>query len=232
MNCVLPHARNKQIFYGKYKNSSMLAVFNGASSNISMDEIYSIDYNNSILQFRSNSSYQNNPFVVEVTVISIFGLDGSSGTGKPYYLTGPLMFQLASPAEVCQSFYFAWAKGTKTYKLKIRIFAEQQKAPSFKGFMSLPNQARSFDRFQLFKNISLPTNKNMNIDYLIYSLKLLERRSTTRETCIDVENYDKVNKYWYFRVLYLKYSFISNCLMASTENSSKEAENFLELFFK
>jgi len=194
MICVLPHARNKQIFYGKYKNSSLLGIYNGAGSNISMDEIYSIDYNNSILQFRSNSSYQNNPFVVEVTVISIFGLDGSSGTGKPYYLTGPLMFQLASPAEVCQSFYFAWPKETKTYQLKIGMFAEQSKSPSFIGFMSLPNQARSFDRFQLFKGISLPAKKTIFIDYLMYSLKLLERRSTSKEPCIDVKNYDKVNK--------------------------------------
>ncbi len=100
---------------------------------------------------------------------------------------------LSSSHEACVSFAFLVGAGAKSYKIKLQMFAHQGNSPSLKGFMSLPNQARSFERFQLFdKAISLPENKDTTVDYLVYSLKFLQKRNTIEEPCVDVDNYDKV----------------------------------------
>jgi hypothetical protein len=67
--------------------------------------------------------------------------------------------------------------------------------------MSLPNQARSLDQFQIFKNYELQDGKRNFMDFSVYSLKFLQKRNTATEPCTDVDNYDKVHKY-YFRKLH------------------------------
>ena len=158
-------------------------MYNGASSNISMEEIYSINYNDSIVRL-GTPAY---PFIFEVNVITVFGLDGKQREAGSKLIKLP---QLSSPVEVCFSFDFLQDKGAKSYKFSLKMFANS--TPSFKGFMSLPNQTRSFDRFQLFKVLTLPDEKTTSIAYSVYSLKFLEKRNTATEPCVSVENYDKV----------------------------------------
>ncbi len=74
------------------------------------------------------------------------------------------------------------------------MFAESDPDVSMKGFMSLPNQARSLDQFQIFKDYELQDGKRNVMDFSVYSLKFLQKRNTATEPCIDVDNYDKVHK--------------------------------------
>jgi len=166
-----------------------MGLFNGASSNISIEEIYGVDYNSSVYQLQAvtTSSEATNLGVVETSLANIFGLDGKPPSTKQLVLT-----LLTSSVEECVSFAFQFGKGTKSYKIRLQMFAPQGISPAFKGFMSLANQARSFDRFQLFKALSLPENKETYADYLVYSLKYLQKRNTVAEPCVDVDNYDKV----------------------------------------
>ena len=162
-------------------------MYNGASSNISMEEIYSINYNDSIVRL-GTPAY---PFIIEVNVITVFGLDGKQRQAGSKLIKLP---QLSSALEVCFSFDFLQDKGAKNYKFSLKMFTNS--TTSFRGFMSLPNQTRSFDRFQLFKGLTLPENKTTSIAYSIFSMKFLEKRNTAKEPCVSVENYDKVNKYY------------------------------------
>ncbi len=170
-----------------------MALFSGVSSNISIEEIYGIDYNSSIYQFRTTYSLGNMSDDAKLKIfnnslVSIFGLDGVKQSNYQLGLTF-----LTSSHEACASFAFLVGKGAKSYKIKLQMFTEQGNSPSLKGFMSLPNQARSFERFQLFdKAISLPENKDTTVDYLVYSLKFLQKRNTVEDPCVDVNNYDKV----------------------------------------
>ncbi len=182
--------RDKNSYNGRKGNSSLLALFNGASFNISTEEIYSIDYNSSIYQFQAPAYYWEpiNVGVVETALFYIFGLDGSKKNNSQLQL--PV---LSSSDAECVSFVFRDGKGAKSYKIKLQMFTQQGNSPSFKGFMSLPNQVRSFERFPLFnKVINLPENKETSVDYLVYSLKFLQKRTTAEEPCMDAENYDKV----------------------------------------
>jgi hypothetical protein len=73
------------------------------------------------------------------------------------------------------------------------MFAESDRDVSMKGFMSLPNQGRSLDQFQIFKDYELQDGKRNFMDFSVYSLKFLQKRNTATEPCIDVDNYDKVH---------------------------------------
>ena len=97
---------------------------------------------------------------------------------------------LSSKAEVCFSFDLSQELGTMKYKLIFRMFTNQ--APLLNGFMSLPNQTRGFDRFQLFKALKLPENALISVAQSVYSLKVLERRTVSTEPCVATENYDQV----------------------------------------
>ena len=185
----LCHTRNARAYYGLNSNSSLLGIYNGASINISMDEIYNINYNKSIPQIGKLDN-PSNPSVIEVTIDYIYGLDGNRREAGTRLLKLPM---LNSNAEVCFSFDFLKTKGAKLYKFNLKMFADS--TPSFKGFMSLPNQTRSFDRFQLFKLLTLPENKTTSIIYSVYSMKFLEKRNTATEPCVAVEDYDQVNYY-------------------------------------
>ena len=186
----LCHTRNARIYYGLMSNQSLLGLYSGASVNISVDEIYNVNYNSSIPEL-GKLGYPINPNVIEVTIDYIYGLDGRRRETGTKLLKLPL---LNSNAEVCFSFDFLKTKGAKNYKFSLKMFANS--TTSFKGFMSLPNQTRSFDRFQLFKGLTLPENKTTSIAYSIFSMKFLEKRNTAKEPCVSVENYDKVNKYY------------------------------------
>jgi hypothetical protein len=41
--------------------------------------------------------------------------------------------------------------------------------------------------------LGLPENKVFKVDFLVTSLKFLQKRSTAAEPCVDVDNYDKVS---------------------------------------
>ena len=160
------------------KNSLLSALFGGTSTNISMVDIYSINHNESIyhLGIQSDSI---DPSIIEVRTIS------SGGEATPMQL--PL---LSSNAEVCFSFDLSQELGTMKYKLIFRMFTNQ--APLLNGFMSLPNQTRGFDRFQLFKALKLPENALISVAQSVFSLKVLERRTVSTEPCVATENYDQV----------------------------------------
>ncbi len=182
--------RDKNSYNGRKGNSSLLALFNGASFNISTEEIYSIDYNSSIYQFQAPAYYWEpiNVGVVETALTYIFGLDGSKKNNSQL-----LLHVLTSSDAECVSFVFRDGKGAKSYRIKLQMFTQQGNSPIIKGFMSLPNQVRSFERIELFsKAIKLPENKETSVDYLVYSLKFLQKRTTAEEPCVDTENYDKV----------------------------------------
>jgi hypothetical protein len=184
------HIRDKKIYYSLQGNAPLMALFNGMSSNISIEEIYGIDYNSTIFEFRAvkSSAEGGNLGVIETSLASIYGLDGDKQSNSQPGLT-----ILTSNVEACTTFALLSGKGAKSYKIRMQMFFPQGTVPSLKGFMSLPDQARSFDRFQLFdKVISLPENKETTVDYLVYSLKFLQKRNTLQEPCVDVDNYDKV----------------------------------------
>jgi hypothetical protein len=187
------HIRDKKVYYSGRGNASLMALFSGVSSDISIEEIYGIDYNSSIYQFQTtystatvNLSHENLG-VIDTSLASIYGLDGVKQSNNQLGLT-----ILSSSVESCASFAFLAGKGAKSYKIRLQMFTPGT-VPSLKGFMSLPNQARSFERFQLFdKAINLPENKDTTLDYLVYSLKFLQKRNTVEEPCVNTENYDKV----------------------------------------
>jgi hypothetical protein len=170
-----------------------MSLFTFGSSNISIEEIYGIDYNSSIYQFQTISisvetSNTLNLGIIGTSLVYLHGLDGVFQSRSQLGLT-----ILTSSIEACASFAFLGQKGAKSYKIRLQMFTNQENSPSLKGFMSLPNQTRSFDRFQLFdKTITLPENKETTVDYLVYSLKILQKRNTFEDPCVDVDNYDKV----------------------------------------
>jgi hypothetical protein len=128
-----------------------------------------------------------------VTLKDLNGMDGSKP--KP---SGLLRLSLLSSSEeLCATFFFFWDKSVKEYLISLAMFAESDSDVSMKGFMSLPNQARSLDQFQIFKDYELQDGKRNFMDFTVYSLKFLQRRNTATEPCIDVDNYDKVHKYFF-----------------------------------
>jgi hypothetical protein len=185
--------RDKKAYYGQHDVSLLSNLYAGANINISMAELYAVEFNSSTYQFRSpaqSSSEVVNLGVVETTLMTIYGWDGSNLSNDSHNQLG--LTRLASNAEECVSFAFLSGKGAQRYKLKLQMFAEPGVSPSLKGYMTLPNKARSFDRFRLFKSRELPENRETTMDYSVYSLKLLQKRSTDEEPCVDVDNYDKV----------------------------------------
>jgi len=183
------HTRGKKMYNGLQNNSSLIGLFNGNSLNISIEEIYSVDYNISTYQFRTLkfTSYTLDLGIIGTSLVNIFGLNGIKQNNDQLGYT-----LLTSTNEACASFTFLVGTGAKSYKIRLLIFIEQRLSPILKGFMSLPNQARSFDRFELFKGLGLPENKDTTIDYSVYSLKFLQKRNTLEQPCVDVDNYDKV----------------------------------------
>ncbi len=182
------------MYYGQHGNASLNSLFYGSSKNISMEEIYGAHYNSSIYQFTvpTGNPGEITMAIIEVTLISLTGLDGSQP--KP---SGLLQLSLLSASsELCATFFFLWDSSVKDYLLSLTFYAEPKKVVSMKGFMSLTNQARSLDRFQLFDQIALLDNKMTRMDFLVTSLKFLQKRNTAAEPCIDVDNYDKVSKFF------------------------------------
>ena len=116
----LCHTRNARAYYGLNSNSSLLGIYNGASINISMDEIYNINYNKSIPQIGKLDN-PSNPSVIEVTIDYIYGLDGNRREAGTRLLKLPM---LNSNAEVCFSFDFLKTKGAKLYKFNLKMFAD------------------------------------------------------------------------------------------------------------
>jgi Cu2+-containing amine oxidase len=97
--------------------------------------------------------------------------------------------KLTSNTEICLSFDFLQNRGAKSYRFNMKMYTDT--TPYLKGFVSLPNQTRSYDRFQLFKVLILPENKIISAAYSVYSLKVLEKRNTASHPCIAVDDYDK-----------------------------------------
>ena len=157
--------------------------------NISMEEIYAIDYNSSTYQFEApaNSSKTVNLDVVETSLGYIYGSDGKQQSNNQLGLT-----HLTSNADKCVSFVFLSGKGVYKYMLRLQMFAKQGANPTLRGIMSLPNQVRSFDRFMLFGNTDLPENKQTDVEFSVHSPKFLQKRNTGGESCVEVDNYDKV----------------------------------------
>jgi hypothetical protein len=190
------HIRDKKMYYSPQGNASLQNLFSDGSNNhknISFEEIYGIDYSTSIYLFQTtynsaNTSDTSNLGIIETSLTSIFGWDGAKQSNDQLGLTF-----LSSSVEACASFAFLVGRGAKSYKIRLQMFTKQGSTPSLEGFMSLPNQARSFERFQLFdKPMRLPEKKNTAVDYLVYSPKFMQKRNTAEEPCVDVENYDKV----------------------------------------
>ncbi len=186
-----PH-RDKKMY------SSLTGLFSAGSNNhknnITIEEIYGIDYNTSIYLFQTtynsaNNSDTSNLGIIEISLREIFGWDGAKQNNDQLGLTF-----LSSSHEACASFAFLVGRGAKSYKIRLQMFTKQGSTPSLEGFISLPNQARSFERFQLFdnKHIRLSEKKSTTVDYLVYSPKFMQKRNTAEEPCVDVENYDKV----------------------------------------
>jgi hypothetical protein len=181
--------RERITYYSRHGNSSLSDLYNGANINISMEEIYAVDYNSSVYQFQTpaGSSEPIRFDVVEIGLTSIYGSDGKKLSNKQLGLS-----LLTSNAEKCASFEFLSGKGVQRYNIKVKMFAEQGINPSLRGSMSLPNQARSFDRYRLFPSKFLPEDKLTVVEYSVHSPKFLQKRNTKGEPCVDSENYDKV----------------------------------------
>jgi hypothetical protein len=162
-------------------------MFLGNSQNLSMEEIYGVNYNSSILQFTSKTIHQN-PSTIELSLTALHGMDGRMIDNTD----GLLGFsQLNSAEELCVTFFILWDAGLKNYHLNLRMYAERNSIVSMRAFMSLPNQARSFDQLQLIE-FQLRDNEMIDILTDVYSLHFLNKRSTVQEPCIEVNNYDKV----------------------------------------
>jgi hypothetical protein len=154
-----------------------------------MEEIYAIEYNSSIYQFRASAktSHSVNLDIVEIALLSISGFDGQMQSinqlGLSFY---------TSKADTCVSFSFQLGLGVQKFHLRLRMLAEQGANPSFRGIMSLPNQVRSFDRFRLFTTKFLYENRQTHMEYAVHSLKFMQKRNTGGNPCVNVDNYDKV----------------------------------------
>jgi hypothetical protein len=181
-----------EMYYGQHNNAFLYKMFSGYSENISMEEIYGADYNSSIYQFMVQTGDREafTATTIGLTLQSLTGLDGSQP--RPSGLLG--LSLLSSSYELCATFFFLLDSGVKYYRLILALYAEQNRTVYMKGFMSLPNQTRSFDRFQLFQLYKLEDNKKTVMDFSVTSLKLLQKRNTVAEPCIHVDNYDKVHK--------------------------------------
>ncbi len=195
--------RNKKIYYGPSGNASLNYMFHGESRNISIEEIYGVDYNSSIYQFTILTGNQgdNRTTIIEVSLKSLTELDGSAINTSG--LLG--LSLLSSSSDLCATFYFLWTGGVKNYVLWLSLYAEPRNVVAMKGFMSLPNQARSFEKFELFSSplLGLPENTVFRVDFLVTSLKFLQKRNTAAEPCVDVDNYDKVLYMHFFITLFL-----------------------------
>jgi hypothetical protein len=179
------------MYYGQQNNASLYQMFGGYSENISMEEIYGVDFNSSIYKFNTHAGPigATKTTTIEVTLIHINGMDGSNPAPS-----GLLKLSLlSSNEEICATFFFHWDKSVKDYLISLTLY--EVPVVFMKGFMSLPNQARSLDQFQLFNNYQLPEGKWTTMDFSVYSLKFLQKRNTAAEPCTDVDNYDKVHKY-------------------------------------
>jgi hypothetical protein len=149
-------------------------MYEGLSTKISMEEIYGIDYKSAIYKLTTNWSD-------DVTIIH-------SNLWQPQQ-------QLTSSREICGTFPLLWESSEEKQYFEVALYAETFRYVYMNAFISLPNQARSFDQFQLFNEVLLLDDKQTFMEFLIYSLKFLQKRSTEKEPCIDVDNYNKV----YFR---------------------------------
>jgi hypothetical protein len=189
------NARNREMYYDQHGNTySVYDMFSGYIENISMQEIYGIDYNSSIYHFTTiiqtgNLGAKTTTTTIEVTMQNIVGLDGSFHS--PSRLLG-LSF-LSASYELCATFFFLSDIAVKKYDLGLAFYSEMSNEVFMSGFMSLPNQARSFDKFQLFEFYKLPDSKKIVMDFSVTSLKFLQKRNTVADPCIHVDNYDKVS---------------------------------------
>jgi hypothetical protein len=182
-----------ETYYGQHGIESLHKMFSGESSNISMEEIYGVDYNSSIYQFTTwqVGRYGENTTIIDLALIRLHGLDGR----EHVYPRGLLRLSLlSSNEEICGTFSFLWDSGVKLLRLSLKMYAEPNNYIYVSGFMSLPHQARSFDRFQLFEYYEIQDYKKTVMDFSVTSLKLLQKRNTVAETCIHVDDYDKVRK--------------------------------------
>jgi len=165
-------------------------MYDGASVNASMEEIYAVDYNSSVYQFAAPATFSEAPNlgVVEMVLTYILGWDGIKQKEKNQLG----MTILTSSSEECVTLAFLTSKGAIKYTLMLHTFAEQGTNTVMKGYLSLPNQARSFDRFRLFRERTLPEASETVMDFSMLSMKLMQKRNTGSEPCIHVDNYDKV----------------------------------------
>ncbi len=181
--------RDREAYYSRHGNSSLSDLYNGANINISMEEIYAVEYNSSVYQFQTpdNSSEPMRLDVVETGLIFINGMNGKQQPNDQLGLTF-----LASNAEKCASLALLSTQGVQRFYIGVKMYAKQGINPTLRGIMSLSNQARSFDRYRLFPAKSLPENKQTVVEYSVHSPKFLQKRNTGGEPCVDVDNYDKV----------------------------------------
>ncbi len=167
-----------------------------------MKEIYGVDYNSSLYQFTILTGNQgdNRTTIIEVSLRSLTELDGSLINASG--LLG--LSLLSSSSDLCATFFFHRTGAVKNYFLWLSLYAEPRNVVTMKGFMSLPNQARSFEKFELFSSnlFGLPENKVFKVDLLVTSLKFLQKRNTAAEPCIDVDNYDKVSDSFYITLFF------------------------------
>ena len=173
-----------RIYTGHSKNYSFTALFAGSTiGNISMAEIYSINYNKSIYHLGLMPNTNTDPSILEVKT-------SGYGGAKATPMSQPL---LSSDSEICFSFDLSRKMGDMNYQFTVKMFVSQMSVapPALVGFMSLPHQTRGFDRFQLFK-VKLVENTLTTVAQSVYSLKVLERRNTMAEPCVAVDNYDQV----------------------------------------
>jgi hypothetical protein len=176
--------RESKEYYSQLYNVQTMAIFSGASTKVSIEDIYNIDYNSTIPHLGENVSIT----IVEALVDYVYGLDGLRSLTSKKLLDLPI---LSSSTELCFTFDFLQEKGAKYYKFNLKMFAEISSVPMLKVFVSLPNHARSFDRFDLSKPINLRDNLTTVVEFSVNSLKILEKRSTAAEPCAVAENYDK-----------------------------------------
>jgi hypothetical protein len=166
-------------------------MFSGKSIDISMEEIYGVDFNSSIYQFTTQTWHSGANTMTTIEVILehyLTGLDGTWSTPS-----GLLDLSLiSSTQELCATFFILLDSSVKEYSIKLTMHAEPDSAVSMSGFMSLPNQARSLDRFRLFELYELLDKKYSEMYFSVTSLKYLQKRNTVAEPCIRVDNYDKV----------------------------------------
>jgi hypothetical protein len=95
-------------------------IFSGYSENISMEEIYRVDFNSSIYQFTIQTGpHEANKTTIEVTLQYLIGMDGSEPTpSRPLRLS-----LLSSSKEICATFFFLWDKSVKEYLISLAMFA-------------------------------------------------------------------------------------------------------------